>query len=219
MVRLPRGSQLIVEFGISNYGLANPGVSPYPTSVGLQVYGMGIENTPIAESTSKVQYFADYLLKSCLKSLDGSWSVPFADPLAAGLGYAPGAMLFRPGSLNGAPVAVATASQILDQTLAESLFGQNVASYSSAYIVLQNAGADVEVGLGPGYTLRSAIVEPGIRGQGAVQTSGMTRRVSIGSVPEPATWVLLALGVAALAASRWTSHLREPNKHRNFANH
>ncbi len=208
VVTLPHGSQLTIEFGISNYSLNNPGVSPFPTSIGLQVFGPQMSNarTAMADTT---QYFADYLLQGCLESLDGFWSVPFNDPVAARLGYAPGAVLLKPGITGSmSPIAVATASQVLDATLSQSLFGQNATAYNSAYIVLQNAGADVDIGLGSGYSLRSAIFEPGIGGAGSIQTTGMTRTVTLGnspsSVPEPGTWVLLAAGLACLMGSRFT---------------
>ena len=208
LVTLPHGSQLTIEFGISNYSLNNPGVSPFPTFIGLQLFGPQVSNarTAMADTT---QYFADYLLQGRLQSLDGYWSVPFNDPTAARLGYAPGAVLLKPGTTGSmSPIAVATASQVLNETLSQSLFGTNATAYNSAYIILQNAGADVDIGLGSGYSLRNAIFEPGIGGAGPVVTTGMTRTVTLGnspsSIPEPATWVLLAAGLACLFGGRFS---------------
>lgn len=196
------GGIITVEFGIGNYGRNNPGVSPYPTTVGLLAIGqipkgLTAENVP----GSSQPYLPGMYLQAYLESVDGSISIPFSDPNATGLGLAPGYLIALTGqfSAGGTAVPVATFQGSVSMSLdtAEALFGSNAGSYSgAAQIRLVNLGAPFVLGIGDPYTVGQSISEPGIRGLGRVQTAGMPGIVTIHNNPEPSTAALLVLPAA-----------------------
>jgi hypothetical protein len=185
---VPAGEEIDIQFGVWNYARNNPGSSPYPTEIGLQVLG---------------QAGTGSLFEGWLESLDGTVSVPFDDPNADLLGLPAGSLLVSPGTFaagGGAPFDVAVIDGYVYLPEAESalLFGSNIGSYNSAArIVLLNMGEGFRLGIGPGYTVRYAVSEPGIGGDGPVETAGITGQVSV-SAPEPATWLSIASALGAL---------------------
>lgn len=203
-VNVRPGARLFIDFGVWSYGANNPGESGYPTALQLMVIA---EQPGVAPSTvpgSSAQYYEGWLFHAMLESLDGSVSVPFYDPNAALLGLPEGAVLATRGtwSAGGGPprdVAVLNAFLSMPLAVSEALFGTNLGNYDdAARIRLQNLGAALEVTLGPGYTVRNAISEPGVSGVGNAQTAGLTGRVMYAN-PEPATWLLLGAGLALIA--------------------
>lgn len=217
---LAHGEEMILQFSVWNYGKNNPGSSPYPTSVGLEIAGTPPAGAPVNTLTgSSGTYYSGDLLEGWISSLDGTASAPLYDHNAAKLGYGPGSLLLTPGSIycNGAPTpaAMVDASVALTLDLSEQIFGPDVASrQSAADIYLLNLGNDVTIGLGRGYKLGSLISEPGVSGFGPAQTSGITESVTLvaelfqaqtEAVPEPATWMGAGVGmlIVSFAGRRW----------------
>ncbi|HPQ15624.1 MAG TPA: hypothetical protein PLP04_10360, partial [Bryobacteraceae bacterium] len=118
------GASLTVEFGIWNYGLNNPGYSPYPTQIGLHVIGLRPDSPPVSIPNTTLQYFEGYVFQAWLESLDGEISVPFRDPNAELLGLPEGSLLvmpglFQPGGRSPLEVAVLSAFLTLDPKVSE----------------------------------------------------------------------------------------------------
>ncbi len=203
-VHVRLGASLLIDFGVWNYGANNPAVSPYPTALQFMVIAGQPGIPPSAIEGSSAQYYDGWLFHAVLESLDGSVSVPFYDPNAALLGLPEGTVLATPGtwSAGGEPardVAVLYAFLSMPLAVSEALFGSNVGNYDdAARIRLRNLGAALDVTLGPGYTVRNAVSEPGVSGLGNAQTAGLTGPVMY-SNPEPATWLLLGAGLALIA--------------------
>ncbi len=204
------GATLEIQFGIWNYGLNNPGYSPYPTQIGLEVIGLDPGSPLAAIGGTTLQYFQGFLFEGWLESVDGDISIPFRNPNAELLGLPEGALLVTPGTYTagGRPldIAIIAAYVALPESTSEALFGANAGSYNSgARIRLRNLGEGFAIGIGPGYTVQSAVREPGVAGSGPVRTSGVSGQITIAN-PEPSTWLMLtgALAVLALRARRST---------------
>ena len=184
---LAPGHELQIDFSVWNYGANNPGAPPYPTHLGLLIIGAapGLAAVTLPDSTS--QYYPGFLFEAWLESLDGEVRAPFPAPLL----LAPG--VFTQGGGAELDVAVLASSLDLSLALSEAIFGQDL----SGRIVVRNLGGGLDVGLGPGYTIRNAVLEPDVWGLGPSTVAGLTRQVTI-SNPEPST-ALLVLGAALLA--------------------
>jgi len=173
------GDEIEILFGVWNYGRNNPGDSPYPTEIGLEIIG---------------QPGTGSLFEGWLESLDGTVSIPFS-------------LLVTPGSFaaGGDPpidVAVISGTVVISEATSELLFGANIGSYNdAARIRLLNLGDGFTLGIGPGYTVRNAASEPGIGGDGAVHTAGLTGQILV-SNPEPSTWLTLGGAIALLGILR-----------------
>jgi hypothetical protein len=187
---LPQGAQLEIDFSVWNYAANNPGAPPYPTHLGLLIIGAapGLAAVTLPDSTS--QYYPGFLFEAWLESPDGDAWAPFPDPLL----LAPG--VFTQGDGVQRDVAVLASSLDLSLALSEAIFGQDF----SGRIVVRNRGGNFDVGLGPGYTVRNAVLEPDVWGLGPRTVAGLTRQVTITN-PEPST-ALLALGAALLVGFR-----------------
>lgn len=203
---VPSGRDVTIHFGVWNYGRNNPDVSPYPTTVGLLAMGLYPSGYALANLPDTTQsYFPDFLFEGWLEALDGSISIPFQDSGATRLGFGPGILLATPGTISfggGAPVPDITLTGSVSFSLATSqaLFGSNIGNYNNAAVIrLRNLGQPLTLGLGAAYPVGSSIWEPGIRGLGATQTSGITGPVVIPN-PEPSTGLMLAgaLGLIGL---------------------
>ncbi len=198
------GATIEIQFGIWNYGLNNPGYSPYPTQIGVQVTGFRPGSPAATIPGTTLQYFEGFLFQGWLESLDGGIVAPFYDPNAALLGLPEGSLLVTPGTFTSGgsspiDVAVLAAFLTLPESTSEALFGANAGNYNNAArIRLRNAGAGFTIGIGPGYTVQGAVREPGIAGLGPAQTSGITGQVVIAN-PEPSTWLTLAGALAIFA--------------------
>jgi hypothetical protein len=208
---LSHGQEMTVRFSVWNYGYNNPGVSPYPTSIGLELVGANPQGAQLsAIPGSSGQYFPDFLLQGTLESLDGTAVAPLQSPAGALLGMSAGSLLLTPamfyGSGGSSAVAEIAAEAALSLNLSEQIFGPDVASrQSSALLVLRNLGADLTIGVGNDVSLRNAITEPSITGFGSVATSGITDRVTVTTVPEPRTVALtlaLLFGLGVLLVRR-----------------
>ncbi len=196
---LRTGMDLFVQFSVWNYGVNNPGSSPYPTSVGLQLIGAQPFLPLSAVPNSSGSYFSNYLLQGWLENVDGTVSTPFSNADALRLSLGAGSLIVEPGSEGSSPVAVIEADAALTLGLSEQIFGPDVATRgSSAVIHLRNLGQDLQIGLDGGYSLLSSVREPSISGLGSVQTSGITQSISVTSAPEPGSFALLGLASAGL---------------------
>jgi hypothetical protein len=192
-----QGAGVSIDFGVWNYGLDNPGSSPYPESFGFSVIIQDPEAATANAPGSTAAYYPGYLFQGWVESLDGSVSVPLYDPLAAQLGSNPGALLVEPGAFDsgGAPqlsIGVLFAMVNLSPEMAQALFGSSF----MARIVLRDLGPAIVLGIGPGYTVGDAVSEPDVTGTGPYTVAGITGTVMVDN-PEPATWTLAA-GAAAL---------------------
>ncbi len=195
--RVHPGAGVTIDFGIWNYGLDNPGSSPYPASFDFSVITQDPDATTANAPGSAAAYYPGYLFQGWVESLDGSVSVPLYDPLAEQLGFNPGALLLAPGVFDSGStpqlsVGVLSAMVNLSPEMAQALFGSSF----TARMVLQNLGPAIVLGIGPGYTVRNAISEPDVTGAGPDTVAGITGTVTVDN-PEPATWTLAA-GAAAL---------------------
>ncbi|MDQ6708839.1 MAG: hypothetical protein M3Z85_23005 [Acidobacteriota bacterium] len=202
-VTLGHNSEMTIEFGVGNYGLNNPGASPYPTNIEFELLGPDLASAKMLRVPgSSASYFSGYGVSGRLQSLDGSAVLPLMDAKATRLGLAAGTLLVGEGMWSGGsgdrPVAVISASRVLSLAQSQAIFGAD----ASACIELTNTGADLTIGLGAGYSVRNAASEPGIAGMGKVQTAGITRSVSITQAPEPGTWVLSIAGLLGVIAIR-----------------
>lgn len=198
------GKTVTVDFGVWNYGFNNPGVSPYPTSIGFLLLGIVPQGqTGKMLPGSSQTYFPDYVFEASLESMDGSISVPLLDVNADRLGLATGHLVATLGTFSaggGTPldVAVLSASVSMSAETSAALFGSNLENYNNAArIRLVNRGAAFTIGLGDPYTVGQSISEPGIRGSGPVSTAGIPGAVILHN-PEPATIALLAVPLVGL---------------------
>jgi hypothetical protein len=201
---LATGKTLYVQFGVWNYGTNNAGSSPYPTTIGLSVIGVLPSAAGQLVPSSSETYFPGFAFAAYLESLDGSVSVPFSSLTSTALGLSAGQLPLTfgtvsvGGDLEQVAMITGTASFTLDT--AYELFASNLNNYSSAArIRIVNEGAPLTLGLGGAYTIGQSISEPGIRGEGMVQTAGIPGQVTIYN-PEPSTAMLLMLPVAGLVA-------------------
>ncbi len=115
----------------------------------------------------------------------------------------PGLLTVTSGTLytgdSATPIGLIDAEASLSLTLSEQIFGPDIASrQSSALIVLRNLGADLIIG--GGQPLANAISEPLVTGLGGMETSGLTRSVTLLGVPEPGTLALTVILVLAFGA-------------------
>lgn len=203
-VTVHQGEDVLIHFGVWNYGYNNPGVSPYPTQVGLMVLGQDPAGRPVGTiPDTTIEYFPGLVFEGWLESLDGSVWVPLYDSNAARLGLAEGLLVITRASVTSSggppvPAAAINALQLLPVSTSEALFGSHIGSYDNAAVIrLHNWGANFRIGLGPGWTVGRSISEPGIDGLGPVETSGITGRVTVEN-PEPSTWLLLGGGLTLL---------------------
>jgi len=196
------GSDLYINFSAWNYAVHNSGSSPFPTYVGLQLLGVQPSSVPLmAVPHATNTYFGSQQIQGWLQNMDGTVSAPFTNPDAARLGLASGSLLVQPGVFGSAstPVALIEANAALTLSLSGQIFGSDIAHRgSSAVIHLRNLGDDLQIGLAGGFSLLNAISEPSISGSGSVQTSGYTQSVSITTVPEPGSFVLILLASGIL---------------------
>lgn len=217
---LAHGDELVIQFSVWNYGRNNAGYSPYPTSIGLQIAGAPPGGSLSAVPGSSDRYYGGYLLQGFLSSTDGSLTAPLYNADAAALGYGSGFLTLAPGTVTNysGQAALFAATAVISPSVSQEIFGPNVASSQSvAEIVLVNDGNDVTIGLGPGFSLRNAVSEPGVSGAGPAETAGITREVDLvqeevlapgpTAVPEPGTWMggflaLAGLGVLVLLRMR-----------------
>jgi len=198
-----QGATIIADFGISNYGVNNPGYSAYPTGFCLRLITQepGEEAEAIPGSTA--EYFDDYAFRGWVESLDGEVSAPLYDPRAASLGFEEGTLLLTPGILNGTrAVGVVAGSASLTSQISEELFGPQF----SARIFLKNLGPSVTLGMGGENVVRNAVLVTGVAGAGPRRVAGVVRTVTVAN-PEPATWALAA-GAAALLLAPLRARLR-----------
>ncbi len=198
---LHHGAKVIVDFAVWNYGISNRGYLPYPTGIQLNLVTAEPGAAPTAAPESSGEYYEDYVFSAYLESLDGSISVPLADPIAALLGLGTGRLLLTPGTFasgSSDPIGIGVlyGSVNLSQDAAAALFGPDLA----ARFVLRNLGPDLVLGIGPGYTIRNSVSEPGLIGAGPASVGGLTSRVTVAN-PEPGTWLLAACAVTLLAVS------------------
>jgi hypothetical protein len=186
------GAKISIEFSIWNYGVNNPGSSPYPTDLSLMLLTQQPAETNSSIPWTSATYYEDYLFSAALESLDGSVSVPLNDELMAYLGLEAGKLVLGPGttsmaSSSGGEVGVLFGNMHLTQDVSAALFGSDLA----ARIVLRNLGQGVWIGVGNGYNVRNSTMVVGVAGEGPNSVGGITRSVIV-SNPEPSTWLLAA---------------------------
>lgn len=202
-VLLETGVDLVAQFGVWNYGVNNPGVSPAPTTIGVEIIGQAPDGVAAAwVPGSTLQYFPGFTMKVELESLDGAICIPFLNDQSARLGIDATWLTLVPGtvSMDGGSrdVAIFSATLRLSSAQAEAVFGANLDSFNSAAVIrLHNIGESLRIGLGEPYPMQNAILEPGIGGAGPVQTAGIPGTIML-STPEPPT-VLLTLATSLVA--------------------
>lgn len=195
---LHTGDSIVIEAGVGNYGLHNPGVSPYPTGLGFSLIATKAVAPRLAMFASSSDYYPGYLFQGYLRSLDGSVTAPLNDPVAEMLGLSSGQLVLAPGEYSGAAhsgrqVGVIYGSANLTLETAQALFGSSFL----AEIVIRNLGPDVLLGLGDGYTIRNSAAVPDVSGFGQSRVGGIPLRATI-ETPELGTWILAATAAAAL---------------------
>ncbi|HEX8985238.1 MAG TPA: hypothetical protein VF767_07400 [Bryobacteraceae bacterium] len=205
LARVHQGAAIIADFAVWNYGMSNPGSSPYPAGINFSLLTQqpAIEAAALPESSGS--YYRNYLFGAQLESLDGSVSAPLTSPVAELLGLRPGTLVLAPGVFsNGSSaesgVGVLSGWAYLSPQTAAALFGESLA----ARIVLRNLGPEVWIGAGQGYTVRNSVSEPGLTGEGPRSVGGLTRTVTVAN-PEPGTWMLAVGALAALLFSNLRS--------------
>lgn len=199
------GAKLEVHFGTGSYETA-------PSQVSVQVIAQ-LEPwfAAAALPSGTGSYYDGLLFEGWLVSRDGSFSVPLYQDAAFQLGLPLGTLLFTPGTYisgSGAEmnVAVLTATVQLDEATAAALFGDNLDSYNNAaWFLFHNLGANLTVGLGPGYTVRNSITTQ--VGDAERTVSGITGLVTVAN-PEPATWAMFGGALLLLGAARKLAHRR-----------
>lgn len=206
------GADILIDFAVWNYGLNNPGVSPYPTGINFMLVTRQPDVEAARVSDSSATYYEDYAFSASLQSLDGSMSAPLTDPIALLLGLGSGTLVLAPGtfasgSSGEAGVGVLSGSVNLDPATAAALFGSEL----GARIVLHNLGEGLFIGVGEGYTVRNSASLPGLTGEGPGSVSGITGTVTVVG-PEPGTWVMAAGAMAALGFSSLRSSAARARK-------
>ena len=190
------GAYLEFQFGIWNYGKDNPGYSPYPEQIGLQVAGLDVSKY----LDPALGYYPELAVEGWIYSLDGTVDIPLGT-----LFVTPGT--FETGSGDSIGVGVVSTTLYLTDAQSQRLFGNNIGNYSSAATVrLRNVGEGFTLGVSPDYTVHNWISEPGVSGDGPVQTGGITGKVTLAN-PEPGTFLLLggALILLGVVFRRWPS--------------
>ncbi|HVX67317.1 MAG TPA: hypothetical protein VHA11_11975 [Bryobacteraceae bacterium] len=206
------GASILIDVAVWNYGVSNPGVSPYPTGINFALLTQPPEAGPSRVADSSATYYEDYLFSGSIESLDGKVSVPLTDAVAQLLGLGTGTMVLSPGTFSSGSagetgVGVISGSVNLDPATAAALFGSEL----GARIVLHNLGQGVYIGIGDGYTVRNAASLPGLTGEGPGSVSGITGTVTVAN-PEPGTWIMGAGALLALAFSSLRSSAARARK-------
>jgi hypothetical protein len=129
------GQTVTVDFGVWNYGVNNPGVSPYPTQVGFSAIGVVPESGQTLPGSTPV-YFPGYLFEAFLEALDGSVSMPLHDSSAGRLGLGSGYLVATLGTFSASgslqQVGVLSGSVSIPLAVSEALFGTNLNNYNNA---------------------------------------------------------------------------------------
>jgi hypothetical protein len=185
LLQLAPGAEMTVRFSIPNWS-STESPAALPALIGLQLVGpTPAGSTPTAIPGSTTQYYSGILLKGWIESLDGSVASPLFDANASRLGLPAGSLV--------AEVLYGTGTMIdgeafLSQNLAESLFGTS----GQGVFLIQNLGTSVTIGLGDGYALSNAVLEP-ITTAGYLQTAGANQQIQVSvPAPEPALGAVVA---------------------------
>jgi hypothetical protein len=185
LLQLATGAEMTVRFSIPNRS-STSSPAALPALIGLQLVGptpAGSTLSPIPGSTT--QYYSGILLKGWIESLDGSVTSPLFDANASRLGLPSGSLVAE--ALYGTGTMI-DGEAFLSQNLAESLFGTS----GQGVFLIQNLGKSVMIGLGDGYALSNAVLEP-ITTAGYLQTSGANQQIQVSvPAPEPALGALVA---------------------------
>lgn len=184
-------------------------VGVLPSEIGFRALGPALQasGTEPLPGTSG-SYYGSFLFAAGMDALDGSAGVALFDPAAFRLGLDPGAALLLAGtaSLSGSERDVAVVSAAAWGPSA-AISGANL----TARAWLRNLGPDVVLGLGSGYTMRSAVSIPGVLGADGTQTAGLVSSVLVydpdlalraTANPEPATLALIPAALVLLMALR-----------------
>ncbi|HCC58120.1 MAG TPA: hypothetical protein DEQ47_12855 [Solibacterales bacterium] len=203
-VMLLSGDQLQLDVSIANFAWNNPG-APIPTQFLLQLLAPPDQGPLALLPGSTAQYYSGYGLQGWITPADGSKSAPFEDSAAARAGFDASTLLLRECWLatggDPRPIGVVDGSVNLDPAFLGS--GDLVVR-----ILLTNLGADLWVGAGNGYTLRSSFLLEASGGNGTVQTTGLVRSAWLNqpsgggetvAVPEPNSGVLMLAPLVAAA--------------------
>ncbi|MGE5489458.1 MAG: PEP-CTERM sorting domain-containing protein [bacterium] len=184
-------------------------VGSLPSEIGFQALGPAMQSSgiqPLPGSTAS--YYGEFRFAVGMGALNGGAEVLLFDPAAFRLGLDAGEAVLLAGtaSLSGSERDVAVVSALAFAPPAD-IFGEDL----TARAWLRNLGPDVVLGLGPGYTMRSAVSIPGVLGADGTQTAGVVRSVSIydpdpatrvTANPEPATLALIPAALVLLFALR-----------------
>lgn len=213
-VLLEPGVDLVAQFGVWNYGANNPGVSPAPTTIGVEIIGPAPEGVAAAwVPGTTLQYLPGFAMEVDLESLNGGISIPFLNDQSARLNIADTWLTPALGSVSvdggSRDAAIFSATLRLSNAQAEAVFGPDLGSFNSAAVIrAHNIGESLRIGLGEPYSLQNAILEPGIGGAGPIQTAGIPGTIML-STSEPPTMLLsFATFLVALVQRRSRERIR-----------
>lgn len=184
-------------------------VGSLPSEIGFQALGPAMQASgtqPLPGSTGS--YYGGFRFAVGMGALDGGADVMLFDPAAFRLGLDAGEALLLAGtaSLSGSERDVAVVSALAWAPPA-AIFGEDL----TARAWLRNLGPDVVLGLGSGYTMRSAVSIPGVLGADGMRTAGVVSSVFVydpqpatrmTANPEPATLALIPAALVLLFALR-----------------
>lgn len=203
-VWLRSGDQLEFDVGVANFARNNLD-APTPSQLTLLLLTAPNQGPLAALPGSTAQYYSGFALQAQLAS------TLFEDSAAARAGFGEGTLLLRDGSLASGDgtraIGMVSGSANFDATAALALFGPQ--AQNIVRILLTNLGADLWLGAGDGYTLRTSFWLQTSGGTGTVQTTGTVREVWLTPklVPEPNSGLLTLVPLIAAALLLFGYHL------------
>jgi hypothetical protein len=210
LLQLATGAEMTVRFSIPNWSSASSPAA-LPALIGLQLVGptpAGSASASIPGSTT--QYYSGILLKGWIESLDGKVVSPLFDANASRLGLPTSSLVAE--VLYGSGTMI-DGEAYLSQNLAQSLFGTS----GQGVFLIQNLGKSVTIGLGDGYAISNAVLEP-ITTAGYLQTAGANQLIQVSlPVPEPALGAVVAASLLLFLTMRRFLTTRKPSSRESSA--
>jgi hypothetical protein len=196
-IQLAPGDVLTAVFAMPGFDPNNP-TALFPTTIGLDLVGSvpnGSATAPIPGSTAT--YYSGILLSGSLQSTNGSNSIALFDADSWRLGLPTGDLVADDTGGDGATVFTSVNVSVAQS---EAIFGIT----GQAEFTIDNLGSEtLTIGLGPGYSLANAIINPLSANNGGIQTAGLMETSAIvqsaapaSAVPEPAAFSIAAAGGA-----------------------
>ena len=192
-VVLLSGQQLAFDVSIANFASNNPG-APVPGQLNLQLMAPANQGAMATLPGSTAQYYSGYQISGQVVGSSG-W---FQDAAAARAGFDGGLLLLGEGwlSTGGGSQAIGIVNG-----------GAYAPDLDVVRILLTNMGADLTLGAGDGYTLRSSFLLAVSGASGTAQTTGLVQHAFLLTpdasggalpIPEPGTAALLLAATVLL---------------------